>query len=124
MITKMIHFLPTGEITHMGEGNIDFIANEFTIGVMRDVNPKTEWLSNGELVPRPQHQVTIDKTSCNADGLDAVTLGNAAGVLILDGVEHAITSPVITLTFEKVGEYRVLIKDFPKQDFEVVIHAN
>lgn len=125
MIVKMIHFLPTGEITHTAEGNIEFTANEFTLGVgLREVNPKTEWFSNGEIVPRPQHEITIDKTSCNADGLDTVTISNAVGVLILDGVQHAITQPQITLTFEKAGDYRVTIKDFPRQDFEVLIHAN
>lgn len=124
MITKMIHFLPTGEITHMGEGNIDFTANEFTVGVTRNVDPKTEWFLNGEIVPRPVSTVSIDKTTCNADGVDSVIISNASGILILDGVQHVVTTPVITLTFEKAGDYRLIIKDFPMQDFEVIIHAN
>lgn len=124
MITKMIHFLPTGQITHLGEGSLDFIENLFTEPVDRDVDPKTEYWLSPNVVPRPACPITLNKLTCLANASDEIIMENVAGKFFLDEVEYPLTDSTVYLTFAEVGSHVITVKNFPMQDFRVTIHAN
>ncbi len=124
MIVKMYSFTDEGEITHYYEGSVEFAQNVHTRIVETFPDPKTEYWNGTALTPRPLHNVTINKTSCNADGFDIVTLQNVSGKLFIDSVEYPVPDTTIDITFDEPGQHFIRVKNFPMQDFEATIYAN
>lgn len=126
MSEKFVVFSKTGFIEMYVEGSEHLYSdvntmrvNEFVdyTKVFVDVDSKT-------LQQRPPHSITINKTHCSADGVDVVTISNAAGKIYLNGTEYPLIDSTVNLTFEESGKYIIQVKNFPIQDFEAIIHAN
>lgn len=124
MNTYLLNVSPFGEILHTGYGHINFSDGISMIASLRETDPKTEYWNGTALTPRPLHNITTNKTTCNADGFDTVTLQNVSGKLFIDSVEYPVPDTTIDITFDEPGQHFIKIKNFPTQDFEATIYAN
>ncbi len=115
----------TGEILSVGAVSADNLeANLHFIPTDRLPDPKTEYWNGTALTPRPLHNITINKTTCNADGFDTITLQNVSGKLFIDSVEYPVPATTVDITFDEPGQHFIRVKNFPTQDFEATVNAN
>jgi|SRR5690625_5069129 len=87
---------------------------------------ETHMVLDGELVERPQ--LSFDKTTIIANGIDAATLANLPDpcTVLVDGDPHEIAGGRIEMVTTMPGVYVIEIEDpFPAKPFraEVIAHA-
>lgn len=106
-----------------------FDSQDFTgvkvIEVSDGVSEIGKYISADTVVDRPTMSVTLNKTTCVANGIDAI---NATGILIgaqvtLGALSQTATQSTAELLFDVSGQHQFKVELFPYLPFEVTIHA-
>jgi hypothetical protein len=89
-------------------------------------DPRTQYIVDGEAQDRPTMNVTADKQSIIADGVDEITFTGIpiGSALILDGEVYNITEPTLELTVDRPGPYVARFRLWPYIDKEVAFEAS
>lgn len=90
---------------------------------------ETYYVENGEAVARPASAATANKSSILADGLDEYIVSNIVpgSTVRLDGPisdQWTEQTSSVAITINVPGVYRVVIDQFPTQDFVSDINAS
>ena len=88
-------------------------SNEFVID--RILNDATEYYLDGEVLQRPPMDVTVNGTTISGIPIPAVVYINYR--------EYEVTEDTLELSFDTLGEHKVLIRSFPYLDKEVTIET-
>lgn len=125
-----IYEVPSGKILrHMVgvEGSYENLLYE-NEGVIDGIHSADFfYVADGVAVDRPSNPSVADKTSINADGLDAVTISGipTGSIVMMKG--HGIwvvDDDVFELTVDTPGEYVVVVDSFPCVRKEFIINAS
>lgn len=93
-------------------------------------NDLTDYVFNGAVTPRPAQLTTLNKTTLNADGTDAITISSAPIGAVFTAINQATGETVTgiidgTDSFSTaiLGSYAIKIVLFPFLDFQAVVNA-
>lgn len=89
----------------------------------------TQYIVDGQLVPRPPLPVAMACNTVRANGVDEVVFASVpSGTLVraLGPAEMTGTTEIdgdVTMTFALAGRYEIMMDNFPFQNLRVMIHA-
>ena len=87
--------------------------------VVVDLLPDDLWenwyVEEGEMSPRPDAGISIDKTSINADGQDAATIAGipVPAIILVDGVERTVEDGQLEIVSETPATYTIEFTTWP-----------
>lgn len=81
---------------------------------------------NGEIIPRPEMQVAIDKTQIVADNADKATISGLpdGATITVNGVVFTPGKPSETLTSDRPATYEILVSCWPYVDVTFTLDAD
>lgn len=125
---KTIIYDDSGKILYYSNGDTrDFTPITEGINVMVSDSPVDgKYVLNGRLVNLKKMNISIDKTTVSANGLDEVTISNIPiGAKINIDYQHRIiaSSDTLTLTFTDVGQKYIFVELDLHETFTVIINA-
>jgi hypothetical protein len=128
---KCIKYDPdTGKIIYSLDAPFEIIGIQEGSFIFSDpLDPRQWYVKDKIATPRPDNQITVSKTTINADGIDAAIIsGVPAGAIVriqTDRETRVISDGTdIHLTSAKPMKILVHIEAFPLKEKEVTIYAN